>query len=717
MAVDARWLFRSRSTRRLTGLTFVVIAVGMSALASLVLTPYLQRLKGSNDNFDWLVAEQPAILDDTRITEGFLRNLRELVANLQHEPAQRAAGGQLVRVSRDEPIHVTKPPCSLTTASLYGDIPVFPTCTTYSKKAEPTPEPKRAEPTAGSTTAELTATEMQVFQRFSTYTQKLYGRMKTSRSNASDLTDNFEAVLSREFGQFELEGGSRTFNTPWLYVASVGGAIAVFPGTGVIGYDRWDIKGRPWFMASLGRDTKLANSVHEDGDQLTVTYLDVLGESPLHVRTYLRNFTVGNEQFVIGIDLHRQPIAPGSMVPRSWQDLADPSYLPVVAAGLLAFAGLQAATVRRDIRIRYEGAEPRYGVVVTDVKEEVKINRDALKWGWVGTLRGWFTASSSTEIIDDSTNKSTTSQSRTVRGFQVWNVSKIVTDSWRCVATFESRWREPIGTLRLEYSSAVRPHVYWYPFAAVSLPDAERVRLQKELPALLAAAADRVENQLEVSDADLATMRNGSIPAPEWIRPFLTPDDAVAIQYRRAYATLSGVQLAELYKKAKVQAVVLATYLSHLLEAADTSFLTNGKTIHRLISFQSPDAELTLSGGARAQLASLLQDFGNSRNRRIQRVDVPISGEGELQPIYDFAILDFSDEGGGKIIVVAKFVSQSISIDSVSGKSARPQYVVEGYVSWRPADVAFYCEFFERLAKLARPLEAPQSPIVDGDGD
>jgi hypothetical protein len=240
--------------------------------------------------------------------------------------------------------------------------------------------------------------------------------------------------------------------------------------------------------------------------------------------------------------------------------------------------------------------------------------------------------------------------------------------------------------------------------------------LESRLPLVLATNADTSSDELLVRYDDVAADRHRSrIDVPEWVRPFLTPDDSVAIQHNRAYTTLRGAQLGELYSKSKVQAVVLATYLKRLLEESDTGFLTNGKTIHRLVSFPSANEQFELSERGRAQLSLLIDDYNSERSRRIQRVDAPISDEGELQPVYDFALLDFSDEGGGTIVVVAHFVSQSSKIDSASGRSARSEYVVEGYISWRPADVAFYSSLFRELANKAKPFPISPSSITTED--
>jgi hypothetical protein len=702
-----RWLFRSRSSRRLTGLTFVILSVLIAALISLAVTPPLRTMIRARRSFDWFAAEQPAVLD-AKVSDGFMAEFRLLVARLRNA-RKKPPSPSLIFVDQDTGIETTKP-CSDTNAKLFEEIPVYPGCTTFAKKAgEPSDRgenPRAARPARAPALVfgELTKTELEVFEEFSRYTQELSQRADPNRK------DHFEKILASALRVPRLPGDDSDLSTPWLYVASAAGAIAVFPGTKVIGLPRWDIAGRPWYQASMGIDTKLATSGIEPGDLMTVTYLDVLGESPLHVRTYLRRFEINNETFVVGVDLHRPNTRPsrypalGSL--SSYSLSSEPIYVLTFAGSLLAFGALAAITFRRDTQIQFEGYRAYYGKVEDSRTDVGEAGSERSSTGGIELKKGWLVVGQTREDRRDSYIKRETKVTTHSRGVQYWDVWKTSVYSWRLIREFESSHSKLIGVLRLEYTRSIRPDVDWFEFDKKAFSKNEAGLFKSRIPQALAAHADAIrDDELSIPASALSEDATAPIDVPEFVRPLLTPDDGVAIQHKRAYTTFRSGPLAELYKNAHVEAVVLSTYLSQMLESSDLSFLTQGRTIRRLISFPSATDQLKLSKASRERFAGLLKQY-STRSRLLERVNVPIPDPKDLQPVYDFALLDFGERKGDdkkRIVIVSHFLSEATRIDP-SGAPMAKQHVVEGYVSWRDADVKFYSKLFDELPP-SQPLE------------
>jgi hypothetical protein len=72
-------------------------------------------------------------------------------------------------------------------------------------------------------------------------------------------------------------------------------------------------------MAAFGGDSQFFYKGPLDDDLLTVTYLDVLGQSPMLVRTYMYKFPFQSadkfEEFVVGIDIHHRDEQAVGLVP------------------------------------------------------------------------------------------------------------------------------------------------------------------------------------------------------------------------------------------------------------------------------------------------------------------------------------------------------------------------------------------------------------------
>jgi hypothetical protein len=74
------------------------------------------------------------------------------------------------------------------------------------------------------------------------------------------------------------------------------------------------------------------------------------------------------------------------------------------------------------------------------------------------------------------------------------------------------------------------------------------------------------------------------------------------------------------------------------------------------------------------------------------------AASGTPQPIYDFAILNDS------LLVVSDTVMEASKIDVGTSAKGRPTYSVDGYLSWRKADVEFYLRVWSDLLERSSAM-------------
>jgi len=585
-----------------------------------------------------------------------------------------------------------------------GEIQVFPTCVTF--------VPGR--------TGQLSPAEKEVFQNFAIYATSSF---KNFNGSADEIT-HMERRLSRVVG---LGGSVNTtpFDVPWLYVASEDGAIAVFPGTTVIAEDRWQTESRPWFMAAFKGETELAYNGVRDSDLLTATYLDILAKTPTLVRTYLCKFSITKpqpKQFVIGIDLHRRALesidglSTAAVSPAPWFHTGRATLaLAFSALFFLMIRLASAVSARNFVFRRMEGAI--YGMV--DVKETTLFGTDnrrtrSRKFELSGGKHAEVSFEESKELKQSLRVENSAERSRSMRrGIEHWTVSHEIRTTWNLFwLHFESVARTRVGQIELTYTSAILPDAHWHDIDEQAFSDSDIKRNEERLPFVLQRNADCCDGkffELPYSSIDGAASLHAS-GIPETVRTVVNSQELLAVRQRRAYVTLDGARLDELYSKSDVKAIIQLSYFERLLKHGQIDFLLRGRTIHRLVSFPDQTTDIDLTGTARATYDGLLASYSLVSSRIIRRVDASIDVEGtEPQPVYDFALLN------DQLLIVSHYVSESSVIDVASGKETKPQYRVDGYVSWRKSDLEFYRELFEKLARESIPIQQRKLDTDSGE--
>jgi hypothetical protein len=495
-------------------------------------------------------------------------------------------------------------------------------------------------------TKALTDLEKTTFGNFATYITS-----PTCSQVFKASPDHTEHSLANVLGLGRPISLAEPFDVPWMYVASKAGAIAVFPGTTVIAQDRWEITSRPWYMAAFGGDSQFFGKGPLGDDLLTVTYLDVLGQSPMLVRTYMYKFTSiikkGNaeeaEEFVIGIDLKRRDRQPPDFLANDLDYNAtistalQPGYLSpvhysVFIMSLLLFALLRWLTATRDVQLAFKRSRSLIGDISLDQgldrsNEDQRAREEgiALKFGKYLTGR-----------LEKSRTKRDTVLSMvraemthgTVRGVEEWEVYQAVAVSWHLFwAHFEHTKALDVGKMRLTYTSDVLPEATWIWFNSSAFSEPEEADLLSTLPTLLRRNADQCDGFLEMSDTkEGAHLWRHAPHVPELVRSVVNVEETLAIRQRRIYIRMSSERISELYSKGDVKAVMASGYFEHLLGQDDLGFLVTGRTISRIIAFPEKTAALELTPKSRLALTDLLDRYAAS-SRSLRRVDVPITDE------------------------------------------------------------------------------------------
>lgn len=701
------WWFKSRSSGRLSSLSYWLLAFLAASMAYALLTlinttgvAYYHRLGES----DWLESRLPASLTANDVKSSFINQLRPLVDKVQYGdqgqnannvPLYEAKGVQRSEL-HCEPAGVLFNGKSDRAASMFdkGEIQVFPTCVTFA----PGPSGK------------LSPAERAVFENFAVYATSSFKKF----AGSTDEITHIERRMARVVGLGDAVNAA-PFDVPWLYVASEDGAIAVFPGTTVIAEDRWQTESRPWFMAAFRGETELAYNGVRDSDLLTATYLDILAKTPTLVRTYLCKFSITKpqpKQFVIGIDLHRRTLESMDVLSGTAASSAPWFHTGRVTLALalsaLFFSMVRwtsTVSTRNFVFRRMDGSI--YGMV--DVKETTSFGTDnqrtsSRKFEMSGGKQAQLTIGESKEQKQSLRVENSAEKSRSMRrGVERWIVSQDIRTTWRLFwLFFESVAKRRVGQIELTYTSAILPDAHWHDFDEQAFSDCDTKRNEERLPFALQRNADCCDGKsFEVPHASIeGTAFLHSSGIPDTVRTVVNSQELLAVRQRRAYVTLDGPRLDELYSKSDVKAVIQVSYFERLLKHGQIDFLLRGRTIHRLVSFPDQAADLDLTGTARDTYDNLLARYSPVSSRLVRRVNASIDVEGtEPQPVYDFALLN--DE----LLIVSHYVSETSVIDVASGKETKPQYRVDGYVSWRKSDLEFYRELFEKLARESIPIQ------------
>jgi hypothetical protein len=292
-----------------------------------------------------------------------------------------------------------------------------------------------------------------------------------------------------------------------------------------------------------------------------------------------------------------------------------------------------------------------------------------------------------------------------IRGQEYWNVSYATRLSWQLFRLrFESTAFRGIGRIELAYTRAILPEARWDSFESGPFSgNAAREYKHKLLEILKRSSDSAEEGRIEVPETADELMPLGLPNVPEWAHGIVNSHELLALRQRRAYVNISSTTLQDMYVKADfVRAVILQSYLERLLDQGGTDFLKRGRIVHRLVAFPDPAAELRLTDQSRQVYREFLSGF-LPPSRILRRVDCPGSFEG-LVPVYDFAIIK---DGDGERVFVAHGVSETSVIDIASPQRTAQTYRVEGYLSWRTADVRFYSALFEWLASQSKEMGTP----------
>ncbi|MFL6254651.1 MAG: hypothetical protein ACJ74T_06490 [Pyrinomonadaceae bacterium] len=717
---EVRWWFRSRKSEgHLSSLSYWLCVLLMSAALSLVLGALWQaytaertRLRRASEQMDWLERAPLKALEPYR--ETFVKQRNVLVNRVRYGDQSPGGGDLPLRPAVDIRDRNRKLPSP---SSMFGnpDVEVYPSFATFSPK-----EGGR----------KLSEAEMEVFNNFANAVTSLYRHRDNDGAHV-------ERSLTAAFGLNGPDAGASPFDVPWVYVASDTGAIAVFPGTHVIGEPRWKTTSRPWFQAALGGDAQLFTKGLLAEDLLTTVYLDVLAKRPMLVRTYMYKFEFkpknarpgaenASQEFVVCIDIFRDEsraaaTAPAAATPDDFRAAFVKAALPPQALGpvhyvtfglsILFFLALRWVSATHTAELTFERTQSLVGRL--RVEDGLRTQNDELttQEKRVGVefahYAGGKVQRGAQETKNVAAHTSVEKSLVDLRGYELWEVSHDVSASWGILGIrFRGDRSTYVGTIRLTYTSKVLPEAEWVSFNASAFPEARAAELHDRLPKLLARNADQCESPLKVPErgADFSAYLRAP-DLPDWVRSVAAPKELLAVRQRRAYVRLTSERVGQLYAKAEVKAVMASGFFEELLNNGQFDFLLNGKTITRLISLPDETAELHLHDAAWRTLAELMNSHFTGGARRLKRLSRPIGDQGEPSPVYDFAILD--DE----FVIVAHSVSKTAGIDCASGTPTKATYVVEGYVSWRKADVEYYRGLFSDLDEQARTLSLPAEKL------
>jgi hypothetical protein len=692
-----RWLFVLRESDELTSVTYYLFAVAGGLIGFVVLSilwPRAMRYYTDAEYKDWIISAHPSALASAGEGDSpFKRGLDDLLSAIEHGNPTAATSAPIAEAAS---IRKGGPPCEADRVAAtvdrpqsFGEVPVYPNCVSVALEH------------GSAVTKEEMDREKIVFDNFASYVVSEFGK----HSKGADA-GHIEQSLASTIGLSDSVTGA-SFDVPWIYVANKSGSIAVFPGTTVIADPSWKASSRPWWQETFGGQLHLASDVlWHPGDRLTVTYLDVLTNTPTHVRTYLRKFDSG--QFVVAIDLYHRDVQPLRSLALLGIDITKPSWrlvlgVALVISFLLCFLvrWISPAAQQKFVLVR---ARSIYGNVTGErLIDFLKEEESTITNSWETALGKYAVRTVKEERkkrIDD-LSQSKASTSVLCRGFEEWLVSYQTYRSWRLIWRFASIATRYVGVIELTYGSAVLPKTEWLIFDKQVFLKTDEDYFKNRLLEVLQQNADSSEESLETPAAreDLESFAiNAEIP-DYVLTAVVEPQKLSAVRQRRAYLSLDDSKLAELYDRASnVKAVILLSYFERLFLRHQTNFLSKGKQIIRLVLFPNEDAVLKINEDSRAVYEEL-----RSSSRTLKRVNATLNES--PKPVYDFAIIETGPRPDDRLLIVTTEVSESRFIDRESPRESPAVYRVDCYVSWRPSDLRFYEAIFDDLSNNAIQIE------------
>jgi hypothetical protein len=702
MFAGTTWLHSRRSGNKLNIVSYGVVGILVASLFFALLTwaapslaDGLSELYIRSDYYDWVTSSKlPEELSSP--SSPFRGRVESLVRQLENGDGSTEAP-LVYAQDLEKSSFCTKP------EYMFEDVQVRPTCVAYSPSPSQTPSDS--------------ANELKVFQSFSDHIVDAFGKAETAISDTATTSKHTERTLAQALMG---SGEGPRLEIPWIYVANKDGSIAVFPGNTFINTVQssknpaWATNARPWYQAEFTDNTRLAYDLGGES-LLSSVYSDILRQRPTLVRTYLHKFYYPGvkDPFVIGIDLHWPDDANLFPNSRSGRYLAGVATLSlsnriwssIVFSALLLLSVAWMTSEGRTI-YAFDLLDSKYGEVdskiVTSFQSQRKVSRSSvlsLKNEKIFGL-GYSRTKDRTSTTD--TTISDEQVSGVFRGIEVWKVSRIWVSSWQFLwLRFESIARSEIGLGRLLYLEEIAPKGTWIDLGKNAFPEAERGEGGERLMAALVHNAFSSKlGHFEILEHDFfgSASTDGS-NLPESVRSLVGSEKLVSIRYGRAYVALSDTNLDTLYAASDVKAVIIPSYFERLLEFGQTEFLLQGRTIERIICFPDEKANLNLSSKGRAVFGRLLDSYAPS-SRNLRRVNGPVlrAASGTPQPIYDFAILNDS------LLVVSDTVMEASKIDVGTSAKGRPTYSVDGYLSWRKADVEFYLRVWSDLLERSSAM-------------
>ena len=708
-----RWWYSPRSDKKLNLPAFLLICLASTLSFYLLLRWPLPRAASALPSLyrsaaltQWLTPP-PATLPgwDYGVPSPTQRAVEEMVDEIKNGTG--SADAPLVNASG----HADKPLCS-PAGTMFDGVAVYPGCAALSFPLG-----------AGGTPLLPDDNEIRAFRNFAAVITRKFmeepnnknnkeGRYRTqdgSYAHSEEILAN--ALLAPDY-RSKLE-------IPWVYMADTDGRIAVFPGNAIIDSvaksktPGFETTSRPWYRAAFGDEPSLKLALG-DGKVLTTAYSDVLVQKPILVRTYLYPFEYNGKRLVIGVDLHLPDEQDPSGMPWLARNLYSVSILSdtnkialsfvlsVIVLGLFGWMSFEADGV-----FVFQRLGEAYGKV-----SPILVSEFTSKWSKSQTAAASFRLDQTfgafferKSVIDQSGSKKLGFDRKLgdFWGVELWGLSRARMISWQFLwFRFEIVIRHDCGRILLLFTEGIVPRAEWLHFKESAFPEQKRDEVKA-----------RLRRAVELNGVSAKSGRF-EMGEDRWSSPFFTDEgyfprtlfpavvnreELDALRYGRAYLTLSDARLDQLYTNAEVWAVILPNYLENLLESAQTQFLLRGSTIDRLVCFPSETAALRLSSKGCEEYKKLLEAY-SVESRYLRRVDGPLSGVSSSgpQPVYDFAILNGS-RPEESLVVVAQSAMETWGIDPGLSGLGSHSYRVRGYVSWRPADRAFFREVWEEISK------------------
>lgn len=722
-----RRLFASEDSNRLNAVAYWIIAllfaVPIYLGAAYVWAEFSQELSAAQE-VDWISGRPPRGLQLDRDTQ-FPDLRKSLITRLRYSD-----GGPHTAplVPADQ---VAPQTCGQ--GSFSFGIPenhVYPKCVSYAIPLTTTEF--QSQQANGDTSVpgprkdrRLTSAEQLVFQQFADF---MTAKLKEVPPPSDDPEDyHVERRLAQALGLSNVLTSGKVLDVPWIYVASKEGPIAVFPGTNVIA-DTFDPKARPWYKAAFSGMKQLLSGVPDQHDGLSVTYLDVGAESSILVRTYLSTFSREGQDFVVGIDLTRRGESLGAYpgpAQSTWPSI--PLAGRVCGALALSFAFFATLKWLSSVTVRvfyFERSKSLYGIVhPTDALQRTDTvsnsEKDSSSAGLDVKVKVLTAAARHDHTHErsrvESASRTAEASRRVSRGLEIWGVAYNARVSWHLFGLrFGSVARDELGKIQLTYTNAILPDTEWEEYQRGPFPVLKAEELKLKLAKVLQQNADATDDgRFEVPETFAVGLAVGLPKVPEFVAQAVPNSlELLALRQRRAYVSLTNNMLREVYDKAEeVRAIVLHTYFERILEQGRAEFLLKGRTVHRLISFPNVQAQLRLSEAARRTYIELLDAF-SPPSRVLRRLNSPIEIDGPLAPVYDFALIR---DGNGERVFVVHSVAETTVIDIASPTRRTQAFRVDGYLSWRTADVRFYKQLFEELADKSTPMPTELEAGIEAD--